>query len=165
MLPSAKAASSAVAPTSAPGSASATGAKSEATLSSTNQRCRPMASSSARRCFHQRPCPTGHHARRGTQGSSGLETCRSDSRSRRLHWCACGLHSSDHHRPLGPRGGWPWVTRDVDAFAIVAGTPARRIGWVGRAGVPLTKGNDGVWNCPETQERYAEGETGLEELP
>lgn len=57
------------------------------------------------------------------------------------------------------------VTRDVEAFAIVAGTPARRIGWVGRAGVPLTGGGDGIWTCPETEERYGEGETGLELLP
>lgn len=57
------------------------------------------------------------------------------------------------------------VTRDVEAFAIVAGAPARRIGWVGRAGVPLTKSRDGTWNCPETEERYAEGKTGLEVMP
>ncbi len=29
------------------------------------------------------------------------------------------------------------VTRDVPDHALVAGSPARRIGWVGRAGVPL----------------------------
>jgi UDP-2-acetamido-3-amino-2,3-dideoxy-glucuronate N-acetyltransferase len=42
------------------------------------------------------------------------------------------------------------VTRDVPAHALVAGNPARRVGWVSRFGVKL--GNDLV--CPETGERY-----------
>jgi acetyltransferase-like isoleucine patch superfamily enzyme len=48
------------------------------------------------------------------------------------------------------------VTRDVPDFALVAGTPARRIGWVGRAGVRLKGDGDGKWHCPETGELYAE---------
>ncbi|WP_182884558.1 acyltransferase [Microbispora sp. H10885] len=48
------------------------------------------------------------------------------------------------------------VTRDVPDFALVAGNPARRIGWVGRAGRPLTPSSDGGWVCPETGERYVE---------
>ena len=32
------------------------------------------------------------------------------------------------------------VTNDVPDFALVAGVPARRIRWVGRAGVPLEPG-------------------------
>jgi UDP-2-acetamido-3-amino-2,3-dideoxy-glucuronate N-acetyltransferase len=45
------------------------------------------------------------------------------------------------------------VTRDVPDFALVAGTPARQIGWVGRAGVRLVESDD-VWRCPTTRERY-----------
>lgn len=42
------------------------------------------------------------------------------------------------------------VTKDVPDFALVAGVPARRIGWVSRAGERL--GEDLV--CPRTGERY-----------
>jgi acetyltransferase-like isoleucine patch superfamily enzyme len=50
------------------------------------------------------------------------------------------------------------VTKDVPDFALVAGVPARRIGWVGRAGVRLVEsaGELGVWTCPRTGARYAE---------
>jgi UDP-2-acetamido-3-amino-2,3-dideoxy-glucuronate N-acetyltransferase len=47
------------------------------------------------------------------------------------------------------------VTRDVPDFALVAGVPARRIGWVGHAGVPLAEAADGRWHCPQTGELYA----------
>lgn len=42
------------------------------------------------------------------------------------------------------------VTRDVEDFALVVGAPARRIGWVSRAGDRL----DEDLVCPRTQERY-----------
>ena len=52
------------------------------------------------------------------------------------------------------------VTRDVADFALVAGVPARRIGWVGRAGVKLVPDEAGRWRCPQTGEQYLEcGET------
>ncbi|MGI8527813.1 MAG: DapH/DapD/GlmU-related protein [Pseudolabrys sp.] len=48
------------------------------------------------------------------------------------------------------------VTRDVAAYACVAGSPARRIGWMSRAGVKL--GGDLV--CPIDGSRYRETANG-----
>jgi UDP-2-acetamido-3-amino-2,3-dideoxy-glucuronate N-acetyltransferase len=48
------------------------------------------------------------------------------------------------------------VTKDVPDFALVAGVPARRIGWVGRAGTRLAELDDGSWCCPLTGEIYGE---------
>ncbi|WP_369183896.1 acyltransferase [Streptomyces sp. Y1] len=48
------------------------------------------------------------------------------------------------------------VHRDVPDFALVAGVPARRIGWVGRAGERLRPAGEGRWECPRTGERYRE---------
>ncbi|MBQ1157422.1 N-acetyltransferase [Streptomyces sp. A73] len=50
------------------------------------------------------------------------------------------------------------VTADVPDFALVVGVPARRIGWVGRAGLRLRAlpGRPGEWECPRTGARYAE---------
>lgn len=53
------------------------------------------------------------------------------------------------------------VIRDVPDYALVAGVPARRIGWVGKAGVPLEGGSDGLWTCPKTQTRYSESPDGV----
>jgi UDP-2-acetamido-3-amino-2,3-dideoxy-glucuronate N-acetyltransferase len=59
------------------------------------------------------------------------------------------------------------VTKDVPAFALVVGVPARRVGWVGKAGVPLERDGDG-WRCPRTGARYVaapeSGQDGLTEL-
>jgi UDP-2-acetamido-3-amino-2,3-dideoxy-glucuronate N-acetyltransferase len=53
------------------------------------------------------------------------------------------------------------VSRDVPPFALVVGSPARRVGWVGHAGEPL--GADLV--CPRTGRRYREaGPDRLEEV-
>lgn len=55
------------------------------------------------------------------------------------------------------------VTKDVPDFALVAGVPARRIRWVGRAGVPLEPAGDGRWTCPKTGETYVEQNDSLME--
>lgn len=47
------------------------------------------------------------------------------------------------------------VTRDVPDYALMAGVPARRIGWVGKAGLPLVE-ESGLWVCPRTGTRYSE---------
>jgi UDP-2-acetamido-3-amino-2,3-dideoxy-glucuronate N-acetyltransferase len=48
------------------------------------------------------------------------------------------------------------VTTDVPAFALVAGVPAKRINWVGKAGMPLTSDGGGRFTCPKTGEQYIE---------
>jgi acetyltransferase-like isoleucine patch superfamily enzyme len=48
------------------------------------------------------------------------------------------------------------VTRDVPDYALVVGVPARRVGWVGRAGVPLQGKGDGLFVCPQTGDEYVE---------
>jgi UDP-2-acetamido-3-amino-2,3-dideoxy-glucuronate N-acetyltransferase len=54
------------------------------------------------------------------------------------------------------------VTKDVPAFALMAGVPARRLGWVGKAGLPLSQ-KDGFWVCPETGTKYVEQDKSLKE--
>jgi hypothetical protein len=48
------------------------------------------------------------------------------------------------------------VIHIVPDFGLVAGSPARRIGWVGRFGVPLTTQDGVTWTCPRTGETYRE---------
>jgi UDP-2-acetamido-3-amino-2,3-dideoxy-glucuronate N-acetyltransferase len=53
------------------------------------------------------------------------------------------------------------ITKDVPAFALMAGVPARRIGWMSRAGHRL--GADLI--CPGTGQRYrAVGSDRIEEI-
>jgi len=51
------------------------------------------------------------------------------------------------------------VTKNVPAFALVAGVPARRVRWVGKAGVPLLDKGEGKFICPKTGELYFQRDT------
>jgi UDP-2-acetamido-3-amino-2,3-dideoxy-glucuronate N-acetyltransferase len=54
------------------------------------------------------------------------------------------------------------VTKNVPPYAIMAGVPAKRIGWVSRTGEIL----DEKLTCPRTGERYRLDETGqLQPIP
>ena len=55
------------------------------------------------------------------------------------------------------------VTRDVLDHALVAGNPARQIGWVGRGGVRLDVDalSPDLLRCPETGETYRQTDCGL----
>jgi acetyltransferase-like isoleucine patch superfamily enzyme len=57
------------------------------------------------------------------------------------------------------------VTRDVPNFALVAGVPAKRIRWVGRAGQPLNPvpGSSDTFSCPVTGATYVERDGQLTE--
>ena len=48
------------------------------------------------------------------------------------------------------------VTKDVPDFALMAGVPAKRVGWVGKAGEPLEQQGENRWTCPRTDETYIE---------
>lgn len=85
-------------------------------------------------------------------------------------WQAVGVHI-EKGASIGARavcvapvriGAWSLVAAgsvvvdDVPQFALMAGVPAKRIGWVGRAGKPLEPSGGGRYRCPETQESYTE---------
>ena len=48
------------------------------------------------------------------------------------------------------------VTKDVLDHSLVAGVPARRIGWACQCGVPLSSATDGLYVCRECTSRYQE---------
>lgn len=46
------------------------------------------------------------------------------------------------------------ITKEVRPYALVAGNPARQIGWMSEYGHRLRFGDDGVAVCPESGEKY-----------
>lgn len=56
------------------------------------------------------------------------------------------------------------VVADVPDFALVLGVPARRVGWVGRAGFPLRQVDAETWQCEETGDRFVEKDGILHEF-
>jgi acetyltransferase-like isoleucine patch superfamily enzyme len=55
------------------------------------------------------------------------------------------------------------VVHDVPDFALVAGTPAHRIGWVGPTGRRLLDEGEGQWRCPSTGALFIESGGHLRE--
>ncbi len=54
------------------------------------------------------------------------------------------------------------VTKNVPDYALMAGVPAKRIGWMSRHGVKLGKSDDaGIMICSKSGWRYQEKEPGL----
>jgi UDP-2-acetamido-3-amino-2,3-dideoxy-glucuronate N-acetyltransferase len=46
------------------------------------------------------------------------------------------------------------ITKPVSPYALVAGNPARQIGWVSEYGHRLNFDEQGLAICPETQQQY-----------
>ena len=55
------------------------------------------------------------------------------------------------------------VTRDVPAHALVAGSPARQVAWVGRTGRRLEPAGGPRFTCPDTDATYVEHDGVLTE--
>ncbi|WP_347111223.1 acyltransferase [Paenarthrobacter sp. S56] len=55
------------------------------------------------------------------------------------------------------------VAKDVPDFALMVGVPAKRHGWVGKAGFPLQRSGE-HWVCPETGAKYVEQNETLREV-
>jgi UDP-2-acetamido-3-amino-2,3-dideoxy-glucuronate N-acetyltransferase len=56
------------------------------------------------------------------------------------------------------------VVKDVPNFALVAGSPARRIGWVGQMGQPLIHTEGSGWLCETSGRTYVETDDELTEV-
>ncbi|OKL50235.1 acyltransferase [Boudabousia marimammalium] len=58
------------------------------------------------------------------------------------------------------------VVKDVPDFALVAGVPARQIGWVGKSGVKLelVEGEEDLWRCPVSGALYEVKDSVMKEV-
>jgi acetyltransferase-like isoleucine patch superfamily enzyme len=56
------------------------------------------------------------------------------------------------------------VTKDVLNFSLVAGVPAKQIGWVGKSGFKLIQKDQNLYVCPETQNEYKLSDGKLSEI-
>ena len=103
-----------------------------------------------------------------------------NSQKTRADWTAVGVHVLDGASVgagavcVAPItiGRWSMVAagsvviRDVPDFALVAGNPSRRVGWVGRAGERLVRDDPDstFWRCPVTDDLFGETDAGLLEI-
>jgi serine acetyltransferase len=56
------------------------------------------------------------------------------------------------------------VTKNVKDYALVVGSPARQVGWVGPAGVVLIQVSEMIFQCPKTLTRYQVVNSELHEI-
>jgi len=56
------------------------------------------------------------------------------------------------------------VTKEVLDFSLVAGVPAKQIGWVGKSGAKLIQKDQNLFVCPETQNEYKLSNGKLSEI-
>jgi len=56
------------------------------------------------------------------------------------------------------------VTKNVTPHAVMAGVPAKRIGWASHAGEMLKPNADGILECPRTSDLYEERDGQLHRL-
>lgn len=64
----------------------------------------------------------------------------------------CGVTIGEHAFV----GAGTLINKDVPAYALMVGVPAKQIGWMNAFGerVDLPLEGDGEWQCPHTQEKY-----------
>ena len=56
------------------------------------------------------------------------------------------------------------VSKNVPDYALVAGVPAKRVGWVGPSGVPLQQTGPDRWVCPSTGDEFQQDGESLAPL-
>jgi len=56
------------------------------------------------------------------------------------------------------------VTKEVLDFSLIAGVPAKQIGWVGKSGFKLVQKDQNLYVCPETQNEYKLSDGKLSEI-